>query len=327
MVRKKGTVGERLTAARLESGLTINEIQQITKIQIRYLEAIEQDQYANLPGTFYVRAFIRQYAHAVGENADELIDIYDGKIEPYAPDPEELPKIPKVKKVEKQRITRHDNRVKSSLPFIVLGIFALAILAIVLYFMFAYQGIKPMIDTDNSIKVDRMFESSTSKSKKDSSLNSNSSKTKDSKTTSSSSADKSKKIEITKISETGNNIQLAVKNISGQAEIQVKSTDPAKGTWVQINDANQTALYSGTIQASNSYRQKLVEGMQKFSITIGAPANTELTINGEKLDMASYNSGMVLNLTVSLEYVGGSTSTTNSSSSSSSKTQQTYGYQ
>jgi len=276
-----------------------------------------------------VRAFIRQYAHAVGEDADELIDIYDGKIEPYAPDPEELPKIPKVKKVEKQRITRYDNRVKSSLPFIVLGIFALAILAVVLYFMFAYQGIKPMIDTDNSIKVDRMFESSTSKSsKKDSTSDSNSSKAKDSQTASSSST--SKKIEITEVSKSGNNIQLVAKNIPGQAEIQVKSTDPAKGTWIQVNDANQTALYSGTVNTGNPFKPlKLTEGVQKFSIIIGAPANTELTINGEKVNIAAYNLGSVLNFTVSLEYVGGSTntSTTSSNSSSSSKTQQTYGYQ
>jgi hypothetical protein len=173
-----------------------------------------------------------------------------------------------------------------------------------------------------------MFESSTSKSKKDSASNSNSSKTKDRRTTPSSSADKNKKVEITKVSETGNNIQLAAKNIPEQAEIQVKALNGEKA-WIQISDTNQTALYTGTVQASNPYRQKLVEGMQQFSIIVGAPANTELTINGEKVDMASYNSGMVLNFTVSLEYAGENTNTspTSSNSSSSSKTQQTYVYQ
>ncbi|MDR1521650.1 MAG: DUF4115 domain-containing protein [Streptococcaceae bacterium] len=300
MVRKKGTVGERLTAARLESGLTINEIQQITKIQIRYLEAIEQDQYANLPGTFYVRAFIRQYAHAVGENASELIDIYDGKIEPYAPDPEELPEIPVVKKIQKQRITRHDNRVKSSLPFIVLGIFTLAILAVVFYFMFAYQGIKPMIDTNSSIKVEHIVESSTSKVKENSSSNSNTLKTKESRSTSN--IGKSKKIEISKISESGNNISLLAKNISEQAEIQVKALEGQK-TWIQINDANQTAIYSGTIQASNPFSLKLTEGTKQFLIIIGAPAYTNLAINGTKIDMTPYNSDKPLTFIIFLEYI------------------------
>lgn len=321
VARKKGTVGERLTAARLASGLTINEIQQITKIQIRYLDAIEQNQYANLPGAFYVRAFIRQYAHAVGEDADELIDIYDGKIEPYAPDPEELPKIPVVKKVESQRITRHENRVKSSLPFIVLGIFAFAIIAIMLYFMFAYQGIKPMIDTDNSIKVDRIFESSSSKSKERSSSSLNNSKTKES-STSSGGTGKNQKIEISKVSESGNNITLLAKNISGQAEIQVKAAEGQR-TWIQVNDANQTALYSGTVEAANPFKPlKLTEGMKQFSIIVGAPANTEITINGTKVDIAPYNSGRVLTFIISLEYVGGASANSSTTSSVSSASSQ-----
>jgi cytoskeletal protein RodZ len=310
--KKKGTVGERLTTARLESGLTINEVQQITKIQMRYLEAIEQDQYANLPGVFYVRAFIRQYANAVGENADDLIDIYDGKIEPYAPDPEELPEIPAVKKVKKQRSTRHDNRVKSALPFIVLGIFALAILAVVLYFMFAYQGIKPMINTDEPFKVDHLSESSTSKDKDFASSNSSSAKIKKDAMSPSS---KSKKIKIAKIAQSDNNISLLAKNINEQAEIQIKALEEQK-TWIQINNANNEILYSGTVETSNPFTpMKLAEGTKQFAIIIGAPAYTYLTINGIKVDTASYNSNRPLTFTIYLEYIDESSSSISSTKS------------
>ena len=66
-------LGARLKEARLAKGYSIDDLQEITKIQKRYLAGIEEGNYSTMPGAFYVRAFIKQYAEAVGLNGDELI--------------------------------------------------------------------------------------------------------------------------------------------------------------------------------------------------------------------------------------------------------------
>src|SRR5699024_5480846 len=48
-----------------------------TKIQKRYLVAIEQDDFNALPGKFYARAFIKEYAQAVGLDPDEVLQGFD----------------------------------------------------------------------------------------------------------------------------------------------------------------------------------------------------------------------------------------------------------
>ncbi|MGO2926639.1 MAG: helix-turn-helix domain-containing protein [Leuconostoc citreum] len=65
--------GEQLKAARLAKNMSLDDVQQITKIQVRYLEAIESNNLSVLPGDFYVRAFIRQYALAMGLNPEDLL--------------------------------------------------------------------------------------------------------------------------------------------------------------------------------------------------------------------------------------------------------------
>src|SRR5690606_37042073 len=51
-----------------------------TKIRVRYLEAIEEENFSVLPGNFYVRAFIKSYAEAVGLNPDEILRMYQNVI-------------------------------------------------------------------------------------------------------------------------------------------------------------------------------------------------------------------------------------------------------
>jgi len=68
------TVGARLRAARGAAGLGLEEISERTKIALRYLEAIEQDQFEQLAGRTYAIGFARAYARAVDLDENEIAD-------------------------------------------------------------------------------------------------------------------------------------------------------------------------------------------------------------------------------------------------------------
>lgn len=66
------TVGEQLRAARLERGLTIEQVTKSTKIRPSLLQCLESGRYEALPGEFYAVSFAGQFAEAVGLNAHEV---------------------------------------------------------------------------------------------------------------------------------------------------------------------------------------------------------------------------------------------------------------
>lgn len=80
MVLSLTELGKRLEEARKQKNMTLDELQTITKIQKRYLQAIEAGNYDILPGKFYARAFIKQYAEAVGVDPDKLFDDYASEV-------------------------------------------------------------------------------------------------------------------------------------------------------------------------------------------------------------------------------------------------------
>ncbi|WP_188205866.1 helix-turn-helix domain-containing protein [Alkalibacillus aidingensis] len=67
-------LGKRLQELRKEKGISLDDLAEQTRIQKRYLMAIEEHDFSAMPGNFYVRAFVREYAEALDLNGDELLD-------------------------------------------------------------------------------------------------------------------------------------------------------------------------------------------------------------------------------------------------------------
>lgn len=73
------TVADKLRRARLEKNLTLEDLAKKTKIQIKYLEALENGDYASLPGDVYVRTWLKLYSQELDISPHELLS--DFKIE------------------------------------------------------------------------------------------------------------------------------------------------------------------------------------------------------------------------------------------------------
>ena len=71
------TVGESLTQARYQAGLTIDELSERTKIRASVIRSIEADDYEACGGDLYVRGYVRAIAGAIGVDAQGLIREYD----------------------------------------------------------------------------------------------------------------------------------------------------------------------------------------------------------------------------------------------------------
>jgi cytoskeletal protein RodZ len=87
------SIGEKLRLAREARGIALRDISDQTRISMRYLEAIEVDDYRRLPGGIFNRSFIRAYAKFVGYDEDQAIDEYGRTLrELGGPDEEAEPK-------------------------------------------------------------------------------------------------------------------------------------------------------------------------------------------------------------------------------------------
>lgn len=67
-----GEIGPVLKDAREKLGLSLKEAERSTRIRASYLEGLEQENPAELPGKSYVQAFLRSYAEFLDLDVDEM---------------------------------------------------------------------------------------------------------------------------------------------------------------------------------------------------------------------------------------------------------------
>ncbi len=71
-----------LTRLRQRHGVTLEQIADKTKISIRFLRAIESEDFDQLPGGLFNTSYIRQYAAAAGIDESEVLAQYNEKTAP-----------------------------------------------------------------------------------------------------------------------------------------------------------------------------------------------------------------------------------------------------
>jgi cytoskeleton protein RodZ len=66
----------------MRQGLDVADLEARTKIRAKYLRALENEEFSMLPGTTYVRTFLRTYAEMLGLDPHLLLDEYRASYEP-----------------------------------------------------------------------------------------------------------------------------------------------------------------------------------------------------------------------------------------------------
>jgi transcriptional regulator with XRE-family HTH domain len=66
--------GPNLRRLRIQRGVTLEQIARTTKIASDLLTALERNDFSRWPEGIYARAYIRQYAYAIGADPDSTVD-------------------------------------------------------------------------------------------------------------------------------------------------------------------------------------------------------------------------------------------------------------
>jgi len=124
-------VGKKLHEARARRKLSLEQVEEATKIRRRYLQAIEDENWDELPGDIYARAFIRTYGSVLGLDGERLAED-QRQVRGSARPGERLPRVdPRPRRVVRHRGQRR--RVPPQLvTAVVLALVVGALVAIVL---------------------------------------------------------------------------------------------------------------------------------------------------------------------------------------------------
>lgn len=258
---RKKTIGEVLRLARVNQGLSLEELQRKTDIQLDMLEALESDDFDKLPSPFYVRSFLRKYAWAVELDESIVLDAYDsGSMITY----EEVD----VDEIELSGRRRSNRKKRSLLPLFYFVLFSLSILVFVTYYVWNYIQTQPTETTSANYNVVTTTTNATT-----------SETTTSNQTTSPSSSSEASTVTV---SGQGDVISVEYKTSKDTAELQLSVTDAT--SWISVSD---TDLAGGTtLELNNKTAKTTISKGSPVTITLGVVKGVKIKIDNQEIDTA-----------------------------------------
>lgn len=143
------TVAQILKEARLRQRMTRRQIAKQTKIRLKYIKALERNDFSALPEAAFVRGFIRNYANVVGLDPQQALAIfrrdYDqdltGQVIPRALVQAEL---------------RHPSLFTPRLALVVLAVILSGILAVYLIYQYRLLAAAPRLEIETPQDEERV---------------------------------------------------------------------------------------------------------------------------------------------------------------------------
>jgi cytoskeletal protein RodZ len=275
-------LGNRLKEARVLKGLSLDDLQEITKIQKRYLIGIEEGNFSSMPGKFYVRAFIKQYAEAVDLEPEILFEEFNSEI-PNTVDDDIPGHLSRVQ--TRKSLTDNSSKVLDVLPKVLISILVIGIIAFVWYLLAQKNAANLAEKTVPNDKQEVTYEESADLSKND--------KTEqpEDKTQKDLTDEKEKVIEepappsqeLTVSEANGNKTSYELKN-ADKFVLKIVSTGE---TWVNIKNSKGDSVFQGMLVKGGTENHTVDLSEEAEAVVVaGNSIATEIYVNDQKLEYA-----------------------------------------
>jgi len=130
------SIGKTLTEKRVQKGLSVEELSQLTRMNAKFIRAAEEDRFTDLPGLVFTKGLLRSCAKELGIDGDEILSRYEGLGVEHADNSPEF-------------ISMSLHRAPSNAPKLVI----LALLVLILIYSLAQLLTDPNIGTESETPV------------------------------------------------------------------------------------------------------------------------------------------------------------------------------
>lgn len=270
-------IGVILREAREEQGLTLDHIQDITKIQKRYLVAIEHDDFHALPGRFYARAFIKEYAQAVGLDADVILENFDEE----TIEQEEEETVPYTRFDRNKQSSSDKSSFLSFLPTVIVVVLIVGIIFV------AYILLQKSSSNDDSVETPQENDEIVRQKDSDKQANDdNEEEAEDEEDADDEEVeDESEDENAFKVVEEGEgNSPLSTLDFTYSGDEVTLQLKPTGETYVQVLNSDEQVLFEGSLTADTDVDEIDVSDEERVYLNIGNAPGLSILLNDVEME-------------------------------------------
>ncbi|MBP1949194.1 RodZ domain-containing protein [Virgibacillus litoralis] len=275
-------IGLRLKEAREENKISLESLQETTKIQKRYLEAIEQGNFHILPGKFYARAFIKEYANAVGLDSTELLEEYKDEI-PQT-EAESSTQYTQIHRSRKDNNPTKNTAIFSFIPTIIVVLLVIGIVFAAWYFYqqtLSNDSSEPVDpQNDNEVTYNPDENNQDEEQAEDDNSDASSDETDEENNDSQAEEPEQPQPKLTVVEEGAGSRPESTLALDNASDNVTATLETSAKSWLEVENSDGESLFSGMFTADDSPLELDLSEAERVWFRVGSAPDLSITIDG-----------------------------------------------